>query len=95
MRIVVMAQQVLLPGSDCEERLQQEDEMSKDERHDESLTQDELSQISGGRFKRNGVFPGYVPPNVLYDDGINILTTDPATTNVGYDSPFTPIPHPA
>ncbi|PYR98348.1 MAG: hypothetical protein DMG15_08350 [Acidobacteria bacterium] len=69
--------------------------MSKDEKHDGSLSQDELRQINGGRFKRNGVIPGYVVPTVLYDDGINILTTDPTTSNVGYDSPFTPIPKPA
>ena len=49
--------------------------MSKDEKHDGSLSQDELRQINGGRFKRNGVIPGYVVPTVLYDDGINILTT--------------------
>ena len=69
--------------------------MNNDVQHDGSLSQDELSKISGGRWKRNGVIPGYVAPDVKYDDGINILTTDPATSNVAYDSPFTPIPHPA
>jgi len=29
---------------------------------------------------------------VLYDDGINIRTTGLFHSNVGYDSPFTPIP---
>ncbi len=59
------------------------------------LTSEELSSVAGARWKRNGVLPGYVAPQVLYDDGINIPTTDPSTTNVGYDSPFTPIPRPA
>lgn len=55
----------------------------------------ELDSIGGGMWKKNGVIPGYVPPTVLYDDGINILTSSPSTSNVAYDSPFTPIPHPA
>jgi len=50
-----------------------------------------MAKIKGGRWKRNGVIPGYVAPTVLYDDGINVQTTDPSTSNVGYDSPFTPI----
>ena len=69
--------------------------MNRDENHEHSLSQDELSKISGGLWKRNGVIPGYVAPGVKYDDGINVLTTDPGTSNVAYDSPFTPIPHPA
>ena len=60
-----------------------------------TLADEELSGVAGGRWKRNGVLPGYVAPTVIYDDGINIQTTDPSTTNVGYDSPFTPIPRPA
>ncbi len=36
--------------------------------------------------------PDYKEPTVIYDDGINIQTTDPSESNVGYDSPFTPIP---
>jgi len=59
------------------------------------LSSEEADAVSGGLWKRNGVIPGYVAPTVLYDDGINIRTTDPATSNVGYDSPFTPIPKPA
>jgi hypothetical protein len=47
--------------------------------------------VRGGLFKRNGM-PGYSVPTVLYDDGINVQTTDPSTSNVAYDSPFTPIP---
>lgn len=50
-----------------------------------------LAKIRGGIWKKNGVIPGYVAPTVLYDDGINVQTTDPSTSNVSYDSPFTPI----
>ena len=46
------------------------------------LTAEEREQVSGGRFKRNGVIPGYAAPSVYYDDGINIQTSDPSTTNV-------------
>jgi|GraSoiStandDraft_41_1057321.scaffolds.fasta_scaffold105319_3 hypothetical protein len=58
---------------------------------EQALTPEQLNQVTGGRWKRNGVIPGYEPPTVLYDDGINILTTDPSTSNVVYDVPFTPI----
>lgn len=58
------------------------------------LDADAMSPVSGARFKRNGVIPGYTAPTVLYDDGINVQTADPSTSNVGYDSPFTPIPQP-
>lgn len=54
-----------------------------------------MARVCGGRWKRNGVIPGYVAPTVYYDDGINIQTSDPSTSNVSYDSPFTPIPSPA
>jgi len=47
--------------------------------------------VCGGLFKRNGM-PGYRLPTVIYDDGINVQTSDPLTSNVAYDSPFTPIP---
>jgi hypothetical protein len=66
-----------------------------------SLHEDELSRVTGGLWKRNNPIspgsqvrgqPGYTPPTVISDDGLNILTTDPSTSNVGYDSPFTPIP---
>jgi hypothetical protein len=50
-----------------------------------------MAEIRGGIWKKNGVIPGYVAPTVLYDDGINVHTTDPSTSNVGYESPFTPI----
>jgi hypothetical protein len=60
-----------------------------------ALSAEEAADAAGGRFKRNGVFPWYTPPKVIYDDGINVQTTDPSTSNVAYDSPFTPIPRPA
>lgn len=56
-----------------------------------NLDASSMAAVRGGRFKRNGM-PGYTAPTVLYDDGINVLTTDPMTSNVAYDSPFTPIP---
>jgi hypothetical protein len=55
------------------------------------LDANSMAKIRGGIWKKNGVIPGYVAPTVLYDDGINIKTTDPSTSNVVYDSPFTPI----
>ncbi len=42
------------------------------------LTTDEVEQVAGGRFKR----PLQPPITVYYDDGISILTSDPASTNV-------------
>jgi hypothetical protein len=68
---------------------------SKTEKSPVAVADDALAAVSGARWKRNGVIPGYVAPTVIYDDGINVQTTDPSTTNVGYDSPFTPIPRPA
>ena len=53
----------------------------------------DLEMVSGGIWKKNGL-PWYTPPKVIMDDGINILTSDPSTSNVAYDSPFTPIPPP-
>ena len=46
------------------------------------LDLEKCDQISGGLWKKNGVIPGYQAPTVLYDDGINVQTTDPSTTNV-------------
>jgi hypothetical protein len=46
------------------------------------LTAEECNQVSGGIWKKNGVIPGYTAPTVLYDDGINVQTTDPLTSNV-------------
>ena len=42
----------------------------------------ESEHVSGGIWKKNGVIPGYEAPTVLYDDGINVQTTDPLTSNV-------------
>ena len=61
------------------------------------LTVDEVDQVAGGNFNRAGTYagglaqPGFKNPTVIYDDGINVLTTDPSTSNIVYDSPFTPI----
>ena len=52
----------------------------------------DLDKVSGGDWKRNGVLPGYKAPTVISDDGINVQTTGLFTSNVAYDSPFTPIP---
>jgi len=46
------------------------------------LNPEQCEQVSGGLWKRNGVIPGYQAPTVLSDDGINVQTTDPSTTNV-------------
>ena len=46
----------------------------------------ELDLVSGGDLKEVHFRP------VLLDDGINIRTTGLFHGNVGYDSPFTPIP---
>jgi hypothetical protein len=59
---------------------------------DQELSLEDLAKVSGGDWKRNGVIPGYKAPTVLLDDGINVRTTGLFTSNVGYDSPFTPIP---
>jgi hypothetical protein len=53
----------------------------------------DLERVSGGIWKKNGL-PWYTPPKVIMDDGINVLTSDPSTSNVAYDSPFTWIPPP-
>ncbi|WP_019143093.1 hypothetical protein [Noviherbaspirillum massiliense] len=54
-----------------------------------------MAKVHGGRFRKGLMVPDYKEPEVYYDDGINIYTSDPSKSNVGYDSPFTPIPHPA
>ena len=56
------------------------------------LSIDELNAVSGGDIRRSQIIPGYKEPTVLYDDGINVRTTGLFHSNVGYDSPFTPIP---
>ena len=52
----------------------------------------ELASVSGGDIRKGMMVPDYKEPTVLYDDGINIRTTGLSHSNVGYDSPFTPIP---
>ena len=52
----------------------------------------ELASVSGGDIRKGMMVPDYKEPTVLYDDGINIRTTGLFHSNVGYDSPFTPIP---
>jgi hypothetical protein len=52
----------------------------------------ELDSVSGGDIRKGMIVPDYKEPKVLYDDGINIRTTGLFHSNVGYDSPFTPIP---
>jgi hypothetical protein len=52
----------------------------------------ELDLVSGGDLKEVHFRPDYKEPTVLFDDGINIRTTGLFHSNVGYDSPFTPIP---
>ena len=52
----------------------------------------ELDLVSGGDLKEVHFNPMYKEPTVLLDDGINIRTTGLFHSNVGFDSPFTPIP---
>ena len=52
----------------------------------------ELDLVSGGDIRKSQLLPGYKEPTVLLDDGINVQTTGLFHSNVGYDSPFTPIP---
>jgi hypothetical protein len=54
-----------------------------------------LDLVSGGDIRKGMMVPDYKEPKVLYDDGINIQTTGLFHGNMGYDSPFTPIPNPA
>jgi hypothetical protein len=42
------------------------------------LTMDAAEQVSGGMMK----LPGTRNVTVFYDDGINVLTSDPTTSNV-------------
>lgn len=52
----------------------------------------DLDRVSGGDIRKGMIVKDYKEPTVLYDDGINIRTSSPFHSNVGYDSPFTPIP---
>ena len=65
------------------------------ERHPRALLRQRPACQRRALWKQQGVIPGYEAPTVYYDDGITIWTSDPLTSNVAYDSPFTPIPRPA
>ncbi len=56
------------------------------------LPDNELDAVSAGQLTEVHFRPDYKEPTVLFDDGINIRTTGIGHSNVGYDSPFTPIP---
>ena len=45
----------------------------------------ESEQASRGIRKKNRVINGYRAPKVLYDDGIDVQTTDPMASNVALD----------
>ncbi len=51
-----------------------------------TISAEDCEQVGGGLWKKNGVIPGYVAPTVIYDDGINVQTSSPSTTNVGANS---------
>ena len=55
------------------------------------LSNVELGAVSGGVFTEVHHNPQYKEPTVLLDDGLNIRTSGLGHSNVGYDSPFTPI----
>jgi bacteriocin-like protein len=55
------------------------------------LSDEEMNAVSGGVFTEVHHNPQYKEPTVLLDDGLNIRTTGVGYSNVGYDSPFTPI----
>jgi hypothetical protein len=56
------------------------------------LNDAELGLVSGGDIRKEQVIKCYKEPKVLMNDGLNIQTSSPFTSNVGFDSPFTPIP---
>jgi len=66
--------------------------------HAQELDASSMVAIHGGQFNQYGDGPlaylkySHNKPTVLFDDGINVLSSDPSRSNVGYDSPFTPIP---
>jgi len=71
---------------------EQENDVNKLSDDTRELSIDELDSVSGGDLKEVHFRPDYKEPTVLLDDGINIQTTGLFHSNVGYDSPFTPIP---
>ena len=60
-----------------------------------ALSSDEMNAVIGGNIIDSHINPLYTPPKVISDDGINVHTSGLSTSNVGFDSPFTPIPRPA
>ncbi len=59
------------------------------------LSADEMDFVAGGNVIDSHINPLYTPPKVISDDGINVRTSGLSTSNVAFDSPFTPIPRPA
>jgi hypothetical protein len=53
----------------------------------------DLEGVSGGISNKNAL-SWFTPPTVIMNDGINVLTSNPSTSNVAYDSPLTWIPPP-
>ena len=51
----------------------------------------ELDLVSGGDIRKEQVLKCYKEPTVISNDGLNIQTSSPFSSNVGFDSPFTPI----
>jgi len=66
--------------------------------HAQELDASSMVAIRGGQFYQYGDGPlavlkyAHNKPTATSDDGINVLSSDPMRSNLGYDSPFTPIP---
>jgi hypothetical protein len=66
--------------------------------HAQELDASSMVAIHGGQFNQYGDGPlaylkySHNKPTAISDDGINVLSSDPTRSNLGYDSPFTPIP---
>ncbi len=66
--------------------------------HARQLDASSMAAIGGGQFNQYGDGPlavlkySHNKPTATSDDGINVLSSDPMRSNLGYDSPFTPIP---
>ena len=55
------------------------------------LSNAELDLVSGGDIRKEQVLKFYKEPKVISNDGLNIQTSSPFSSNVGFNSPFTPI----
>jgi hypothetical protein len=76
--------------------------MSKINLNDLTLAQEldaaSMAATTGGQSNQYGDGPlavfkyAHNKPTAISDDGINVLSSDPTRSNLGYDSPFTPIP---